>query len=106
MAQVAKRDCQPRCVALNVSTPMHDPTRRQRIEAIKMSLVMSIERLNERGVDLTALRTQRRIMQDVKKTVTEVTEGEFRTAVAELQARTIKTGDDPHFSFVLKRLVE
>jgi hypothetical protein len=47
----------------------NDYTKRQRIDAIKMALVMNIEQLEERGAILTSRKAQRCIIQDIRSTV-------------------------------------
>jgi hypothetical protein len=82
----------------------NDYTKRQRIDAIKMALVMSIERLEERGAILTSRKVQRCIIHDIRSTVEGAAKGEISAAISELRTRAKETGDD-HFGLILRRLV-
>ena len=82
----------------------NDYTKRPRIDAIKMALVMSIERLEERGAILTSRKAQRCIIHDIRSTVEGVAKGEISAAISELRIRAKETDDD-HFGLILRRLV-
>jgi hypothetical protein len=85
----------------------HDDSKvkRQRINAIKMSVVMSFEALEQGRAPLPTEKARHRIICDANMAAKNATEDEFRTAITELRSLAKRIGDD-QFDLVLQRLVE